>query len=97
MKNSKKNLLCLLACALAVVGCKTQKEPAVADNTMLVRSTQTLDSLYAYYSAPGTCLLRENCPSDVEAILPLIWLPRNRRTIPIFTLIYGLIPVLFPQ
>ena len=58
MKNSKKALLCLLACALAVTGCKTQKEPAVADNAMLVRSTQTLDSLYAHYSAPGTCLLR---------------------------------------
>ena len=54
MKNSKKALLCLLACALAVTGCKTQKEPAVADNAMLVRSTQTLDSLYAHYSAPGT-------------------------------------------
>lgn len=39
---------------------------AVADNAMLVRSTQTLDSLYAHYSAPGTCLLRENYPSDVE-------------------------------
>ena len=48
MKNSKKALLCLLACALAVTGCKTQKEPAVADNAMLVRSTQTLDSLYAH-------------------------------------------------
>lgn len=45
MKNSKKALLCLLSCALAVTGCKTQKEPAVADNEMLVRSTQTLDSL----------------------------------------------------
>lgn len=66
MKNSKKALLCLLSCALAVAGCKTQKEPAVADNEMLVRSTQTLDSLYAHYSAPGTCLLRENYPSDVE-------------------------------
>ena len=66
MKNSKKALLCLLSCALAVTGCKTQKEPAVADNAMLVRSTQTLDSLYAHYSAPGTCLLRENYPSDVE-------------------------------
>ena len=66
MKNSKKALLCLLSCALAVTGCKTQKEPAVADNEMLVRSTQTLDSLYAHYSAPGTCLLRENYPSDVE-------------------------------
>ena len=66
MKNSKKALFCLLACALAVTGCKTQKEPAVADNVMLVRSTQTLDSLYAHYSAPGTCLLRENYPSDVE-------------------------------
>ena len=68
MKNSKKALLCLLACALAVTGCKTQKEPAVADNAMLVRSTQTLDSLYAHYSAPGTCLLRENYPSDVERL-----------------------------
>ena len=45
MKNSKKALLCLLSCALAVTGCKTQKEPAVADNEMLVRSTQTLDYL----------------------------------------------------
>ena len=97
MKNSKKALLCLLACALAVTGCKTQKEPAVADNAMLVRSTQTLDSLYAHYSAPGTCLLRENYPSDVEAIPLLIWLPRNRRTVPISTLICGLIPVPSPQ
>ena len=38
----------------------------MAENAILVRSTQTLDSLYAHYSAPGTCLLRENYPSDVE-------------------------------
>mgnify|MGYP002309058512 CR=1 FL=1 len=66
MRNSKKALLCLLACALAVMGCKTQKESVAADNAMLAKSTQTLDSLYAHYSAPGTCLLRENYPSDVE-------------------------------
>jgi uncharacterized protein YyaL (SSP411 family) len=33
---------------------------------MLTKAVQTLDSLYAYYSVPGTCLLRENYPSDVE-------------------------------
>ena len=66
MKNSKKALLCLLACALAVTGCKTQKDLVVLLIGSLVRSTQTLDSLYAHYSAPGTCLLRENYPSDVE-------------------------------
>ena len=48
MKNSKKALLCLLVCALAVTGCKTQKEQAAADNAMLAQSTQTLDSLYAH-------------------------------------------------
>ena len=95
MKNSKKALLCLLSCALAVTGCKTQKEPAVADNEMLVRSTQTLDSLYAHYSAPGTCLLRENYPSDVEGYTATYL--ASRRTVPISTLICGLIPVPSPQ
>ena len=66
MKNSKKALLCLLACALAVTGCKTQKEFFFLMIRRPPRSTQTLDSLYAHYSAPGTCLLRENYPSDVE-------------------------------
>lgn len=66
MKNSKKNLLCLLVCALAVMGCKTQQEPAAEENAMLAKATHTLDSLYVYYAAPGTCLLRENHPSDVE-------------------------------
>lgn len=82
---------------LAVTGCKTQKEPAVADNAMLVRSTQTLDSLYAHYSAPGTCLLRENYPSDVEGYTATYLASEEQKNRPIFTLICGLIPVPSPQ
>ena len=65
MNYSKKTLLFLLASVLLVMSCKTPKESA-EDNTMLVRSAQTLDSLYAHYSVPSTCLLRENYPSDVD-------------------------------
>lgn len=49
-----------------MTGCKMQKEPAATENGMLTKATQTLDSLYVHYAAPGTCLLRENHPSDVE-------------------------------
>ena len=67
MKNSKKDTPLPIGMRLAVTGCKTQKRTGCGRITQCWSDlTQTLDSLYAHYSAPGTCLLRENYPSDVE-------------------------------
>lgn len=62
--NPRTTLLSLFALAWAVTGCNTQKQ-AVGNELTLERATQTLDSLYANYSVSGTCLLRENYPSNV--------------------------------
>lgn len=62
--NPKTTFLSLFALALAVTGCNTQKQ-TTGNELALTRATETLDSLYANYSAPGTCLLRENYPSNV--------------------------------
>ena len=62
---AKKTLLTVFICTLAMTGCNTP-EKAVRDSELaLMRATQTLDSIYANYTAPGTCLLRENYPSNV--------------------------------
>ena len=97
MNYSKKTLLFLLASVLLVMSCKTPKESA-EDNTMLVRSAQTLDSLYAHYSVPSTCLLRENYPSDVDGYTATYLASHELQIIfHTFTLTYGPILVLFLQ
>ncbi len=63
--NSRKTLFTILLCVLAMTGCNTQEQATINNGIALARATQTLDSIYAYYSAPGTCLLRENYPSNV--------------------------------
>lgn len=84
--------LIICACAMAITGCNTQKQ-AVTDNELaLTRAAQTLDSLYAHYSAPGTCLLRENYPSTPATIRQLISPLKSRRISPTSILIYGPIP-----
>ncbi len=63
--NSRKTLFTVLLCVLAMTGCDTQEKATIDNGLALTRATQTLDSIYANYSVPGTCLLRENYPSNV--------------------------------
>lgn len=65
MMNSKQALFSLLMCVLAITGCDTQKQVLVGNELTLIRAKQTLDSLYQNYSVSGTCLLRENYPSNI--------------------------------
>lgn len=66
MMNSKQLLFILLMCAVAMTGCDSQEQTAADDESALIRARQTLDSIYQNYSVPGTCLLRENYPSDIN-------------------------------
>lgn len=63
--NTKQVFFGLLVCIAALTSCDTRKQVAVGNELSLTRAKQTLDSLYQNYSAPGTCLLRENYPSNV--------------------------------
>lgn len=63
--NARTIISGLFALALSVTGCNTQRQAAIGNELALMRATQTLDSLYARYSVPGTCLLRENYPANV--------------------------------
>lgn len=63
--NARKTLLTFFTCVLVITGCNTQEHAIINNELALTRATQTLDSLYANYSVPGTCLLRENYPSNV--------------------------------
>ena len=65
MMNSKQALFSLLICVMAITGCDTQKRALVGNELALTRAKQTLDSLYQNYSVSGTCLLRENYPSNI--------------------------------
>ena len=65
MMNSKQTFFSLLMCVLAITGCDTQKQAIVGNELALTRAKQTLDSLYLNYSVSGTCLLRENYPSNI--------------------------------
>lgn len=58
-------LFSLFACTLIMAGCKTRQQATVGNELALARAMQTLDSLYINYSSAGTCLLRENYPSNV--------------------------------
>lgn len=64
--NYKQTLIGLLICISAITSCDTQKQLPANNNIALFRARQTLDSLYSNYSVPGTCLLRENYPSDIS-------------------------------
>ena len=66
MMNSKQLLFILLMCAVAMTGCDSQEQTTADDESALMRARQTLDSIYQNYSVPGTCLLRENYPSDIN-------------------------------
>lgn len=63
--NYRQILFSLLICVLAITSCHTQKRSTASDNIALTRAKQTLDSLYSNYSVSGTCLLRENYPSNI--------------------------------
>lgn len=55
------SLLSLL-CVLSFSNCASEGDAVKSQN--LERAEQTMDSLYQNYSAPNTCLLRENYPLD---------------------------------
>ncbi|MCC8172261.1 MAG: AGE family epimerase/isomerase [Parabacteroides sp.] len=59
-----KILFTVFVCAWVMTGCNTQEKAAMDSELALTRAVQTLDSIYARYSTPGTCLLRENYPSN---------------------------------
>lgn len=64
--SSRKILSALLICVLAIMGCKNPKTITPKENLALQRAKQTLDTLYANYSAPCTYLLRENVPTNIS-------------------------------
>lgn len=66
MKNNQYVFLILLSCCLLMIGCRVRNKSDETCDVMLIRAEQTLDSLYAHYSVPGSYLLRENYPSDVD-------------------------------
>lgn len=51
-----------LLCAVSLSNCTSERK--VQESQNLSRAQQTLDSLYQYYSATNTSLLRENYPLD---------------------------------
>lgn len=53
-----------LVCLATLFGCNPRKEAKL--NTNIDKAQQTLDSIYKYYSAPKTFLLRENYPFDAS-------------------------------
>lgn len=63
--SSRQVLFSLLICVLVIISCRTEQQSLVYNNQSLMRAKQTLDSLYSNYSTPGTCLLRENYPSNI--------------------------------
>lgn len=63
--SSRQVLFSLSICVLVIISCRTEQQSLVYNNQSLMRAKQTLDSLYSNYSAPGTCLLRENYPSNI--------------------------------
>lgn len=59
------NLCCLSAFLISAAGCAGNgKTASTPKESLLQKATETLDSLYAHYSAEGTCLLRENYPYE---------------------------------
>ncbi|WP_294469860.1 glycoside hydrolase family 76 protein [uncultured Bacteroides sp.] len=63
--SSRQVLFSLLICVLVIISCRTEQQSLVYNNQSVMRAKQTLDSLYSNYSVPGTCLLRENYPSNI--------------------------------
>lgn len=82
MMNSKQLLFILLMCAVAMTGCDSQEQTAADDESALMRARQTLDSIYQNYSVPGTCLLRENYPSDINNYTATYLASEQQRDIP---------------
>ncbi len=82
MMNSRQMLFSLLLCVLAMAGCDAPKQVPAGNELALMRAKQTLDSLYRYYSAPNTCLLRENYPSDVENYTATYLASEEQKNIP---------------
>lgn len=64
--NYKYAFTVLMIGVMTITSCHNPKRSATTNNIALARAQQTLDSLYSSYSAPGTYLLRENYPSNIE-------------------------------
>ena len=82
MMNLKQILFSLLVCGVAMIGCDSQEQVTVDDESALMRAKQTLDSVYLNYSVPGTCLLRENYPSDINDYTATYLASEEQRDVP---------------
>lgn len=81
--NSGKTLLTIFICVLVMTtGCNTQEQAIIDNGLELTRAAQTLDSIYANYSTPGTCLLRENYPSNVGSYTVTYLASEEQRNMP---------------
>ena len=65
-----------------MIGCDSQEQVTVDDESALMRAKQTLDSVYLNYSVPGTCLLRENYPSDINDYTATYLASEEQRDVP---------------
>lgn len=80
--NSRKTFFIIFICALTMTGCDTQEQTTIDGGLTLKRATQTLDSIYANYSVSGTCLLRENYPSNVGNYTAMYLASEEQKEIP---------------
>ena len=80
--NSRKTFFIIFICALTMTGCDTQEQTTIDGGLTLKRATQTLDSIYAYYSVSGICLLRENYPSNVGNYTAMYLASEEQKEIP---------------
>lgn len=82
MMNSRKTFFIIFICALTMTGCDTQEQTTIDGGLTLKRAIQTLDSIYANYSVSGTCLLRENYPSNVSDYTAMYLASEEQKEIP---------------
>ncbi|MCM0253017.1 alpha-1,6-mannanase [Bacteroides fragilis] len=80
--NSRKTFFIIFICALTMTGCDTQEQTTIDGGLTLKRATQTLDSIYANCSVSGTCLLRENYPSNVGNYTAMYLASEEQKEIP---------------
>lgn len=86
--NARKTLITFFTCVLVTAGCNTQEQAIINNELALTRATQTLDSLYTNYSVPGTCLLRENYPSNVASTATYISSEEQKNRINLFSYLW---------
>lgn len=80
--NARKIFSGILIGVLVIMGCQKTEEITQKENTALLRAKQTLDTLYANYSAPYTYLLRENVPTSISKETAIYLATQDQKTIP---------------